>query len=88
MIFLLHAKEYALKITILNKKLKNIYPIKAQKISNYPTGRSPGKVRKMDRLSLLRPTLKKSSNKIRLITNYNPMNPNLQEILKNLKDYC
>ena len=39
-------------------------------------------VRKMDRLTLLRPTPKKNSNKIRLITNYNPMNPNLHQILK------
>ena len=39
-------------------------------------------VRKMDRLILLRPTPKKSTNKIRLITNYNPMNPNLHQILK------
>ena len=36
----------------------------------------------MDRLSLLRPTPKKCSDKIRLITNYNPMNPNLQDIVK------
>ena len=40
------------------------------------------KVRKMDRLSLLRPTTKKPSDNIRLITNYNPRNPNLQDILK------
>ena len=40
------------------------------------------KVRKMDRLSLLRPTTKKFSDKIRLITDYNPRNPNLQDILK------
>ena len=40
------------------------------------------KVRKMDRLSLLRPTPKKCTDKIRLLMNYNPMNPNLQDILK------
>ena len=39
----------------------------------------------MDRLTLLRPTPKKCSDKIRLMTNYNPMNPNLQDILKNFE---
>ena len=41
------------------------------------------KVRNMDRLSLLRPSTRKSSDNIRLITNYNPRNPNLLQILKN-----
>ena len=36
----------------------------------------------MDRLSLLIPVKKKPSDNIRLITNYNPRNPNLQKILK------
>ena len=36
----------------------------------------------MDRLSLLRPAIKEPSYDIRLITNYNPRNPNLQDILK------
>ena len=40
-------------------------------------------MRNIDRLSLLRPTTKKSQdNNIRLITNYNPRNPNLLQILK------
>ena len=55
------------------------------KLRKYPTtllDEAMEKVRRMDRLSLLRPKAKRSSNKIRLITNYNPMNPNLQEILK------
>ena len=36
----------------------------------------------MDKLSLLRPATKKTSDNIRLITNYNPRNPNLQDIQK------
>ena len=36
----------------------------------------------MNRLSLLRPATKKPLDNIRLITNYNPKNPNLQDILK------
>ena len=41
----------------------------------------------MDRLSLLRLSTKKSQdNNIRLITNYNPRNPNLLHILKKFED--
>ena len=41
------------------------------------------KVRNKDRLSLLRPSTKKSQdNNIRLITNYIPRNPSLLHILK------
>ena len=39
------------------------------------------KVKKMDRLQLLRHSTKKESNKIRLITHYNPINPNFHQIL-------
>ena len=76
MAFLLDAKEYALKIIILNKRLKKIY--NQLRHRKYPTtllDEAIEKVRKMDRLSLLRPTPKKCSNKIRLITNYNPHEP-------------
>ena len=42
----------------------------------------------MDRLSLLGPSTKKSQdNNIRLITNYNPRNPNLLQILKKYEDF-
>ena len=40
------------------------------------------KVRNMDRLSLLRPSTRPSSDNIRLISNYNHRNPNLLQILK------
>ena len=44
-------------------------------------------VRNMDRLTLLRPTARrKPQNNIRFIINYNPRNPNLLQILTNLKD--
>ena len=39
------------------------------------------KVKKMDRLELLRQSIKKESHKIRLITHYNHSNPNLHQIL-------
>ena len=39
------------------------------------------KVKKMDRLQLLRQSTKKESHKIRLITHYNPSNPNFCQIL-------
>ena len=69
----------------------NYFEQEARKIYNqlryrkYPTtllDEAIEKVRKMERLSLLRPSTKKPSDTIRLITNYNPRNPNLQEILK------
>ena len=41
------------------------------------------KVKKMDRLQLLRHSTKMESNKIRLITHYNPSNPNFHQILHN-----
>ena len=39
------------------------------------------KVKMMDRLQLLIHSTKKESNKIRLITHYNPSNPNFHQIL-------
>ena len=39
------------------------------------------KVKKMDRLQLLRQSNKKQPDKIRLITHYNPSNPNFDQIL-------
>ena len=38
----------------------------------------------MDRLQLLRHSTKKESHKIRLITHYNPTNPNFHQILHEL----
>ena len=56
------------------------------KYRKYPTtllNEAIEKVRNVDRLSLLRPSTKKSEDSnIRLITNYNPRNPNLLQILK------
>ena len=56
------------------------------KYRKYPTSlldEAIEKVRDMDRLSLLRTSTKKSLDKnIRLITNYNPRNPNLLQILE------
>ena len=40
------------------------------------------KVKKMDRLQLLRQSNKKQPDKIRLITHYNPSNPNFNQILQ------
>ena len=40
------------------------------------------KVKKMDRLQLLRQSNKKQTDKIRLITHYNPSNPNFDQILQ------
>ena len=40
-------------------------------------------VKKIDRLQPLRQSTKKESNKIRLITHYNPSNPKFQQILHN-----
>ena len=66
------------------QKVRKIY--NQLKYRKYPTpllDEAIEKVRNMDRLSLLRPSTKKSSDKnIRLITNYNPRNPNLLQILK------
>ena len=85
---LLDVKEYVQRTIILNKKLKKI--CNQLKYRKYPTtvlDEATEKVRKMDRLSLLRPATKKPSGNIRFITNYNPRNPNLQQILKKFKDY-
>ena len=40
------------------------------------------KVKKMNRIQLLRKNTRNSSQKIRLITHYNPMNPNFDQILQ------
>ena len=40
------------------------------------------KVKNMNRQDLLRPSTLKTNNKIRLITNYNPNNPDLRSVLK------
>ena len=43
----------------------------------------------MNRQDLLRPSPPKNNNKkISLITNYNPNNPDLRSVLKNMKVYC
>ena len=55
------------------------------KYRKYPTtllDEAIEKVRNMDRLSLLRPSTKKLSDNTRLIINYNPRKPYLQQILK------
>ena len=66
------------------QEAKNIY--NELKYRKYPTtllNKATEKVRNMDRLSLQRPSTKKSQdNNIRLITNYNPRHPNLLQILK------
>ena len=66
------------------QKAKKIY--NQLKYRKYPTtllNEVIEKVRNMDRLSLLRPSTKKSQdNNIRLITNYNPRNPNLLQTLE------
>ena len=84
MAFWLDAEEFVQKITTLKKKLKKIY--NQLKYRKYPTtllNEAIEKVRNMDRLSLLRPSTKKSQdNNIRWITNYNPRNSNLLQILK------
>ena len=68
----------------LEQEAKKIY--NQLKYTKYPTillNEAIEKVRHMDRLSLLRPSTKKSQdNSIRLIPNYNPRNPNLLQILK------
>ena len=46
------------------------------------------KVSSMDRQDLLRPTVPKDNSKLRLITNFNPNNPDLRSLLKNMKKYC
>ena len=83
MAFLLDVKEYAQRNTIFEQETRKIY--NQLRYRKYPTtllDEAIEKVRKMDRLSLLRPMTKKPSDKIRLITNFNAMNPNLQDILK------
>ena len=84
MAFWSDAEEFVQKITTLNKKLKKIY--NQLRYRKYPTTllkEAIEKVRNMDRLSLLRPsTMKSQDNNIRLITNYNPRNPNVLQILK------
>ena len=65
------------------QEVRKIY--KQLKHRKYPTillDEAIEKVRNMDRLTLLRPSTKKTSDNIRLITNYNPSNPNLLQILK------
>ena len=88
MAFWSDAGEFVQKITTLNKKPRNIQPTQIQKISNHLLNEAIEKVRNMDKLSLLRPSTKKSQdNNIRPITNYNPRNSNLLHILTKLKDY-
>ena len=76
--------EYAQKTTILRKKSKKIY--NQLQYRKYPTNllnQAIEQVRNIDRLTLLRPTVRKRpKNNIRLITNYNLGNPNILQILK------
>ena len=45
------------------------------------------KVKKLDRLQLLRKSEKNQPHKIRLVTHYNPSNPNFDQYYKNIQDY-
>ena len=66
----------------MNKKLENTTTIEIQKYHQQLLGEAYRKVNNMRRQDLLRPTTDKENTKLRLITNYNPNNPDLRMILK------
>ena len=85
MAFWSNAEEFVQKITSLNKRPKIYNQLKYRKYPTTVLNEAIEKVTNMDRLSLLKPSRKKSQdNNIRLITNYNPRNPNILHILKKI----
>ena len=72
----LHIKQ----ILLTGSQIYN-YPITTQKVPQKHTT-AITKVRKMSRYDLLVKSMKSEEHKIRLIANYNPMNPDLKAIIK------
>ena len=80
---LIRCKRICTEDNYFEQEINKIYnQLKYRKCPTTLLDEAIEKVRNMDRLSLLRPATKKPSDNIRLITNYNPRNPNLQKILK------
>ena len=59
-----------------------IHQLKQRKYPSSLLQKAYTKVKKMNRQDLLRPSPSKNNKKIRLITNYNPNNPDLRSVLK------
>ena len=79
---LIRCKRIGSEVTYFNKESKAIIQLISRR---YPTNllqEALEKVKKMDRLQLLRQNNKTQSPKIRLITHYNPSNPNFNQILQ------
>ena len=79
---LIRCKRICSEDTYFNKESKPIIQLISRRYPINLLQEALEKVKKMDRLQLLRQNNKTQSPKIRLITHYNPSNPNFNQILQ------